>query len=1123
MKTRLKMAGLLTFCITLQSQAQIINMNPDPLGEPWWSGGAVAPPPGTVSDAYEFIPSAASLATPLPSSAYNHNHVWFPYIYYQDGNSCVQVAEIFYTFAYEINRKRNVVASNPPNKTNLYHSLYTYNFLNQGSGISYTLFTSGFNIIKQNGCPSWDVFDDPALYNYLTKYKYWMTGYNNYYAGMLNTISKVNLFNYATSSTSLNNLKHWIADHGNGEATGGLAVIGVNTSGWDANGIVPGGSPYHAGEKFIASLGTPGSGHALTIVGYNDDIWIQDINEDGLYTNDIDVNGDGVVNIHDFEKGAFLVANSWGQAWNDPYGGYILIPYKHFYPGNPGLVISYAYSCSIFDNSNEIPEPSLSYKASIEHPARNKISMRVGYAPLASNSEPTFIANYNSFNFQGGANPMRGAYAGPIENGLNFGYHYGGNDFGKVFLKVVESDPDNTSNGTINYFSLIDHRWGEDFELSCDQTNIPIVNNGHTILAIEYHLLPHDEYITENMTLLSNSISRFITTVANNAVLSIDDGVRIDMYNSEININAGSTLFLGNDVTFLAKKGHCRIVIDGNISIGTNLNLHAEEDAILELILLNPDIVANFYDASFNNTSLSQYGAGLTLNNCTFNNCDIIYSTGNSTINDCTFAGTSLFLDNLSRDPDKEVEVLGNTFANSSMNPAIWIWSYDNFKIENNVIQDSEVGIKLSYSGNGAINNTIKDNHIYNCASSGLEAYASYAVLENNNIHENFVGIKLMNSSNTAIIGDQKAQYYSETQLIRFNTSYELYASLGSFPWQLRHNVIWDEFPPNAPLNYLIYYDIPHGYKHSMLDIRDNCLGENFNPLSNLYPHTYYNYQPPWCPPGGELKSGDPIEDLYMGALDQMENGNYVEARNQFQQLIELYPTSPFAISAMKELFRNEKFALNDFAGLKQYFRTNDSIVADTTLMHIGDKLANKCDVELENWIDAINWYEDMIINPLSFQDSIFAIIDLGYVYMLMENQVKSSYVGRLKEFKPETKEIYFAHKNYLLSLLPGERYEDKPTVAVDKSSQGRLLQNVPNPFSETTQIEYILENEALVTITINDLTGKVLKQFNEGHKSKGAHKIDVIKKDLAPGTYFYILHLNGTLSDNKRMILINQ
>jgi len=259
------------------------------------------------------------------------------------------VAEIFYTFTYEINRKYNRTPGNGINDlTNLYHALYTYNFLNGGSGSSYTNFTSGFNIIKQNGCPSWDVYDDPALYIPLTKFIYWMTGYDNYYSGMFNTISNVNLFSFSTSANSLNNLKHWIADHGNGEATGGLAVIGVNTSGWNPNGIVPGGSPYHAGEKFISSLGTPGSGHALTIVGYNDDIWIQDINGDGLYTNDIDVNGDGVVNIHDFEKGAFLVANSWGQGWNYPNGGYILVPYKHFYPGNSGLVISYAYSCSIF-------------------------------------------------------------------------------------------------------------------------------------------------------------------------------------------------------------------------------------------------------------------------------------------------------------------------------------------------------------------------------------------------------------------------------------------------------------------------------------------------------------------------------------------------------------------------------------------------------------------------------------------------------------------------------------------------------------------------------------------------------------------------------------------------------
>ena len=93
MKTKSRIVGILafTFCMSLLSQAQIINMNPDPLGDPWWSGGAVAPPPGALSDAFEFTPSPSSLATLLPLSAYNHNHAWFPPIILQDGSSCVQV------------------------------------------------------------------------------------------------------------------------------------------------------------------------------------------------------------------------------------------------------------------------------------------------------------------------------------------------------------------------------------------------------------------------------------------------------------------------------------------------------------------------------------------------------------------------------------------------------------------------------------------------------------------------------------------------------------------------------------------------------------------------------------------------------------------------------------------------------------------------------------------------------------------------------------------------------------------------------------------------------------------------------------------------------------------------
>src|SRR5690606_26148268 len=144
-----------------------------------------------------------------------------------------------------------------------------------------------------------------------------------------------------------------------------------------------------------------GSGHALTIVGYNDEILIQDINGDGQYTNDRDVNGDGVFNIRDFEKGAFKVANSWGLDWTYGNQGFSFIPYKLLYPGCPGLGTSYAYTCEVFPNE-EIPAPEISVKASVQHQERNELSIKVGYAATASSTDPVETKNFYCFNEQGG-------------------------------------------------------------------------------------------------------------------------------------------------------------------------------------------------------------------------------------------------------------------------------------------------------------------------------------------------------------------------------------------------------------------------------------------------------------------------------------------------------------------------------------------------------------------------------------------------------------------------------------------------------------------------------------------------------------------------------------------------
>lgn len=96
----------------------------------------------------------------------------------------------------------------------------------------------------------------------------------------------------------MNDLKHWINDHNAGASTGGLAVFycyaGTNMN---TDPLPP--ESQHTGEGIVTQFGSS-LGHAMTIVRYNDNI-MYDFNQDGQFTNDVDINNDGEVNIQDRE------------------------------------------------------------------------------------------------------------------------------------------------------------------------------------------------------------------------------------------------------------------------------------------------------------------------------------------------------------------------------------------------------------------------------------------------------------------------------------------------------------------------------------------------------------------------------------------------------------------------------------------------------------------------------------------------------------------------------------------------------------------------------------------------------------------------------------------------------
>jgi hypothetical protein len=68
------------------------------------------------------------------------------------------------------------------------------------------------------------------------------------------------------------------------------------------------------------------------------------------------------------------------------------------------------------------------------------------------------------------------------------------------------------------------------------------------------------------------------------------------------------------------------------------------------------------------------------------------------------------------------------------------------------------------------------------------------------------------------------------------------------------------------------------------------------------------------------------------------------------------------------------------------------------------------------------------------------------------------------------------------------------------------LSQNYPNPFNARTTIEYLLPNDADVTLEIFDVLGRRIETLVDGNQSSGAHSIVWNADNVASGLYFYRL-----------------
>lgn len=471
MKNIFTLIAVIAFTMMANAQG-IINVNPDPNGEPWLAGGLrelTAADYNRIASTPVLTLTQVQRSRSLPALVDNSTLPWFRPVFSQDGGSCGQASGIGYNFTYEMDYVRGVSANTTQTQ---YPTHYTWDFLNGGEGGGSWYF-DGWQIIASNGCPNVETYGGTP---WTGGDRRWMSGYDNYISGMNNRMLEVMTID-VSDEEGLLTLKQWLFDRLDGSPTGGLANFSAGVSDVFSMNYLPAGTP-NAGKLVITGWGEVVN-HAMTFVGYDDNIRY-DYNNDGQYTNNLDITGDDLVDLRDWEIGGLLMVNSWGETFGN--GGKVYVMYRT-------LAMNVSEG-GIWNNLLHVIrtrsdyEPQLTLKSVIKHTSRNKIKIAAGVSPNTTDTKPAHILEFPMFSNQGGDYYMQGGYSEAdksLEVGLDITpllSYISPGQTSRFFLQVVEQDPDNYGTGQITNLSL--NVMNQSLEFQSSMSNIQISNNDTT-------------------------------------------------------------------------------------------------------------------------------------------------------------------------------------------------------------------------------------------------------------------------------------------------------------------------------------------------------------------------------------------------------------------------------------------------------------------------------------------------------------------------------------------------------------------------------------------------------------------------------------------------------------------
>lgn len=429
------------------------------LGIPW--GNAVQS-----ADRHRLRSNAYQQDASLPDHWNNALTKHFPPFFSQSGPSCMGSSFTGYIFTHELNSLRNLEGEKKENQMAVFFG-WLQTFMN----------SSKEDVERDNGCPNAVDYggrtnsETIGYYTWRDSVAGWMQGYDKWHRAMSNRAEGFYTFPLSLCSEEGRlATKRWLYNH-NGDDdfnSGGLCYVTLAATGMSYARIASTPANEEAGavnKYYIRKWGSEVD-HAMTIIGWDDRL-------------EFDFNGNGIYGEESAdEKGAWIVANSWGPLWCN--GGWIYVPYR--YAGPVGSVTGNYFWQPYVTYVRKDASPTRTIKLLMDYSRRNELRLSVGINPDTSAARPLYSTEMTSFKNAGNGAEEGGYPEVPMLGKYVDGMHYEPMEFGYDLTGLSDNyDPEqplkyfftvNVSNrqgaGHIYKASIMDYRYETE-----DGTEVP--------------------------------------------------------------------------------------------------------------------------------------------------------------------------------------------------------------------------------------------------------------------------------------------------------------------------------------------------------------------------------------------------------------------------------------------------------------------------------------------------------------------------------------------------------------------------------------------------------------------------------------------------------------------------